>query len=89
VWDAFVSSCEVGMRKPDPRIYRLALDGLGVEPKEAAFVGHKASELRGAKAVGMTTIAFNYEENAEADFHIERFNDLLTLPILSERGRRP
>ncbi len=89
VWDAFVSSCEVGVRKPEPDIYRIALHELGIQPEEAAFVGHKASELDGAKAVGMTTIAFNYEENAEADFHIERFNDLLTLPILSERGRRP
>ena len=85
VWDVFVSSCEVGVRKPDPRIYRMALDELGIEPEEAAFVGHKASELQGAKVVGMTTVAFNYGEGAEADFHIEHFSKLLELPILSQR----
>ena len=89
VWDAFVVSCEVGVRKPDPRIYRLALDELRTEPEEAAFVGHKAAELEGAKAVGMTTVAFNYGEDEEANFYIEHFNDLLTLPILTERERRP
>lgn len=88
VWDTFISSCEVGVRKPDPGIYHIALDELGVQPEEAAFVGHKASELDGAKAVGMTTVAFNYGEDVEADFYIERFNDLLTLPILPEQGRR-
>jgi HAD superfamily hydrolase (TIGR01509 family)/HAD superfamily hydrolase (TIGR01549 family) len=86
VWDTFVSSCEVGVRKPNPRIYRIALDELGIEPKEAAFVGHKASELQGAKAVGMTTVAFNYEEDVEADFYIEHFNELLELLTLSNGG---
>jgi len=75
--------------KPAPPIYRIALDELGIEPKEAAFVGHKASELQGAKAVGMTTVAFNYGKDVEADFYIEFFSDLLTLPILTERERRP
>jgi putative hydrolase of the HAD superfamily len=88
VWDAFVSSCEVGVRKPAPSIYRMALDELGIKPEQAAFVGHKASELQGAKAVGMTTVAFNYGEDVEADFYIERFNDLVTLPILSKRGQK-
>lgn len=86
VWDTFISSCEVGVHKPDPRIYRMALDELGIEPEEAAFVGHKASELQGAKAVGMTTVAFNYGEDVEADFYIERFNELLEVPALAERG---
>lgn len=83
VWDTFVSSCEVGVRKPEPDIYRIALHELGVQPEEAAFVGHKASELDGAKAVGMTTVAFNYGQDVEADFYLERFDDLLTLPMLS------
>lgn len=82
LWDTFVSSCEVGVRKPDPRIYRMALDELGIEPEEAAFVGHKASELQGAKAMGMTTVAFNYGEGVEADFYIEHFHQLLEVPVL-------
>jgi HAD superfamily hydrolase (TIGR01509 family) len=79
VWDVFVSSCEEGVRKPNPAIYRAALDQLDLVPCEASFVGHKKSELDGAKAVGMTTIAFNYESVAAADHFIEQFDELLTL----------
>lgn len=79
VWDVFVSSCEEGVRKPNPAIYRTALDQLDLVPCEASFVGHKKSELDGAKAVGMTTIAFNYESVAAADHFVEQFDELLTL----------
>ena len=79
VWDVFVSSCEEGVRKPHPAIYQIALDQLKLAPSEASFVGHKKSELDGAKAVGMTTVAFNYEPEAEADHFIQQFDELLTL----------
>lgn len=82
VWDSIVSSMDVGTRKPDSRIYHAALEQLGVEPKEAVFVGHKASELDGARALGMPTVAFNYEAEARADFFIKKFCDLLDLPVL-------
>jgi HAD superfamily hydrolase (TIGR01509 family) len=80
VWDTFVSSCKVGVRKPDPRIYHIALNELDIGPEEAVFVGHKASELQGAKAVGMTTVAFNRDdETVMADYIIGRFSELLGL----------
>ena len=89
VWDVFVSSSEEGVRKPDPAIYHAALDRLGLRPSEAAFVGHKKSELDGAHAVGMETVAFNHEETAAADRVIERFDELLTLfPSVDGEGRR-
>jgi putative hydrolase of the HAD superfamily len=57
LFDAEVFSATCGLRKPDPRIYRLALDGLGVEPEEALFVGDGANdELAGAERVGMRAI---------------------------------
>jgi putative hydrolase of the HAD superfamily len=87
VWDSIVSSMELGTRKPDPKIYQAALDQLGVDAAQAAFVGHKTTELEGAKAVGMNTIAFNYEEGAKADFFIEKFSDLLEVPIISVTGK--
>lgn len=87
VWDVFVSSCEEGVRKPNPAIYRIALDQLDLVPCEASFVGHKKSELDGAKAVGMTTIAFNYEPTAVADHFLEQFTELLTLhPSTNGKG---
>ena len=58
LFDAEVFSATCGLRKPDPRIYRLALEQLGVEAGEALFVGDGANdELAGAERVGMQPIA--------------------------------
>ncbi len=52
--DVILSSAEVGLRKPDPRIFEMACDRLGVAPDEAAHVGdHHYSDVLGARAVGM------------------------------------
>ena len=57
LFDAEVFSCSVGLRKPDPRIYLLACEQLGVEPGDAMFVGDGDNdELAGAERVGMTAI---------------------------------
>jgi len=82
VWDSIISSQEVGVRKPDPAIYQAAMRQLRVTSERTAFIGHKASELDGARAVGMKTIAFNFEEDVEADFYIQQFADLLNLPVI-------
>ncbi len=81
VWDSVVSSKEIGIRKPSPEIYQAALKQLGVASDKAAFVGHKKTELDGARAVGLKTIAFNYEDEAAADLYIEKFSDLLRLSL--------
>jgi putative hydrolase of the HAD superfamily len=55
--DAAVFSYELGVRKPDPRIYRHALDAIGARPEETLFVGDGGSdEHRGARAVGMRPV---------------------------------
>lgn len=57
LFDAEVFSSSVGLRKPDPRIYALALDELDVPASEALFVGDGANdELAGAERVGMTSV---------------------------------
>ena len=57
LFDAEVFSCSCGLRKPDPHIYRLALDELAVAPAEALFVGDGVNdELAGAERVGMRAI---------------------------------
>ena len=57
LFDAEVFSATCGLRKPDPEIYLLALERLGVEPDEAVFVGDGANdELGGAERVGMRAI---------------------------------
>lgn len=82
-WDSIVSSKEIGVRKPNPAIYEAALQQLGVTARQAVFVGHKTVELEGAHAVGIKTVAFNYDPDATADYYIARFPDLLTVPCIS------
>ncbi|MEU8257295.1 HAD-IA family hydrolase [Micromonospora inaquosa] len=56
-FDVAVFSCDVGLAKPDPAIYHLAAERLGVGPGECVFVGDGADgELAGAAAVGMTVL---------------------------------
>lgn len=55
--EAVVSSAEVGLHKPDPRIFELACERLGVSPAEAAHVGdHEYADVLGAQAVGMLAV---------------------------------
>ena len=75
LWDSIIPSSEVGVQKPDPQIYQLALQQLGVTSDQAVFVGHKSTELEGARNVGMKTVAFNYDPDAKADFYIKEFSD--------------
>ncbi len=84
VWDSIISSADVGIQKPAPQIYQAALEQLGQPVDRAVFVGHLQEELDGARAVGMKTIAFNYERDARADFYIEKFSGLLDLPMISD-----
>src|SRR4029078_13713653 len=57
LFDAEVFSASVGLRKPEPRIYRLALDALGVEPAEGMVGGDGANDgAGGAERVGMTAV---------------------------------
>lgn len=83
VWDSIVSSKEMGIRKPNPKIYAAALRQLGISPAQAIFVGHKKTELDGAKNAGMNTVAFNYGKNVDADFYIDHFSKLLTVPLIA------
>ncbi len=55
--DTIVSSAEVGLHKPDPRIFELACERLGVRPDECAHVGdHQYADVLGARTVGMFPI---------------------------------
>jgi putative hydrolase of the HAD superfamily len=56
-FDVTVFSYKVGFRKPDARIYKHALDAIGVSSSDALFVGDGGSdEHRGARAVGMQAV---------------------------------
>jgi putative hydrolase of the HAD superfamily len=57
-FDAIVLSSEIGIVKPDPRIYRFACKALGVRPKECLFIDDLARYVAGARSIGMDTIQF-------------------------------
>jgi putative hydrolase of the HAD superfamily len=59
VFDAIILSCEVGLMKPDARIYQRALQALDVQPGEAVFVDDFMHNVEGARAVGMHAIHFH------------------------------
>ena len=57
LFDVEVFSSEVGLRKPDPSIFLLACERLGVSPEACLYCGDGAyGELTGAEAVGMTAV---------------------------------
>lgn len=58
LFDAVVVSGEVGMLKPDPRIFRLALERLEVLPEQAVFTDDHSPYLVGAEELGMRTILY-------------------------------
>jgi putative hydrolase of the HAD superfamily len=55
-FEVVVESSVVGLRKPDPRIYELVCRELGVAPPQAAFLDDIGTNLKAARALGMTTI---------------------------------
>lgn len=67
LFDAFVESAVVGLRKPDPRIYRHACDELGVSPEASIFLDDIGANLKAARALGMHTIKVDSAEQAIAE----------------------
>ncbi len=63
-FDVMIISAEVGLAKPDPRIYRLALEQLEVAPAESVFLDDFPENVAGARAVGMQAIQFIQPEQA-------------------------
>jgi putative hydrolase of the HAD superfamily len=84
LFDTVVDSCEVGVRKPDARIYHLALERLGgVAPEEAVLLDDFEVNLAGARAIGMHTVHVG-DDTAAALTELER---LLGGPGQPDRGR--
>jgi putative hydrolase of the HAD superfamily len=78
LFDVFVESRAVGMRKPDPRIYQLACRELGVEPPRTAFLDDIGANLKAARALGMITIKVG-----EPDAALRELGALVGLDLLA------
>lgn len=69
IFNVTIFSCDVNVKKPDPRIYLLACERLGVKPEDCLYVGDGSShELTGAKAVGMHPVQI-IDPNETVDTH--------------------
>lgn len=67
LFDSVVLSCEVGLVKPDPRIYRLAATRLGVEPEQCIFIDDLSAYVRGANSAGMSAILYSDLDTLKKD----------------------
>ena len=56
LFDHVIESAKIGLRKPDPRIYRMMVEALGVEPKGCVYLDDLGVNLKPAREMGMTTI---------------------------------
>jgi len=63
-FDEIIISCEVGVIKPDPAIFNLMLDRLGVKADESVFIDDRIKNIDGAKKMGFHTIFFTDKEQA-------------------------
>ena len=71
-------SAEIGVEKPDGRIFSLALQRLGLEPQEVVHIGDSyEADVVGARAVGITPILLDREDKA-------RYQDVICIGSLTE-----
>jgi putative hydrolase of the HAD superfamily len=56
LFDHIIESAKIGLRKPDPRVYRMMTDALGVDPKHCVYLDDLGVNLKPAREMGMTTI---------------------------------
>jgi epoxide hydrolase-like predicted phosphatase len=66
-FDEFIISGETGIMKPDPRIYQIALERVGVAPEQVVFIDDFPENVEGARAVSMHAISFQNTEQVKAD----------------------
>jgi epoxide hydrolase-like predicted phosphatase len=74
MFDAVVISGEVGLHKPEPEIFRLGVERLGVAPEDCVFVDDLRENCEGAEAVGMTAILHRGPEGTIPE--LERLLDM-------------
>ena len=73
LFDVTVYSCVAGIKKPDPRIYHMALDQLAVSPEDCLYIGDGSSrELTGAQEVGMQPVLIRDPDEAVDAHFVDR-----------------
>lgn len=67
LFDHVIESAKIGLRKPDPRIYTMMTDKLGVNPKNCVYLDDLGVNLKPAREMGMTTIKVTSAAQALAE----------------------
>jgi putative hydrolase of the HAD superfamily len=67
LFDLVLESSKVGVRKPEPAFYRMALDALDIEAAQAVYLDDLGMNLKPARVMGMTTIKVDSAEQALAE----------------------
>lgn len=67
LFDHVIESAKIGLRKPDPRIYRMMTEALGVDPARCVYLDDLGVNLKPAREIGMTTIKVLSAEQAIAE----------------------
>ena len=70
LFDGVVISGEVGIRKPDPEIYRQGAEAVGLPPEQCVFVDDLRGNLKPARELGMATV--HHTRAAETIAELER-----------------
>jgi putative hydrolase of the HAD superfamily len=78
-FDVFIESSVVGLRKPDPRIYHHTCDAIGIGPEQAIFLDDIGSNLKAARALGMTTIKVDDPDEA-----LRALGELIDIALLED-----
>ena len=78
MYDGVVISAEVGMHKPQPEIFRLGAERIGLPPEQCVFVDDLRENCEGAKAVGMTPVLHRGAETT-----LPRLEELLGVELRS------
>ena len=85
-FDPIIVSGDLGYRKPDPRLFQLALDGMAVAAENALYVGNDMyRDIYGAREARLTTVMFDSDQGAKTyrdctpDYTITDFRDLLQI----------
>jgi putative hydrolase of the HAD superfamily len=62
-----IESAKIGLRKPDPRIYQMMIEALGVDPRRCIYLDDLGVNLKPARDMGMTTIKVTNAPQAIAE----------------------
>jgi putative hydrolase of the HAD superfamily len=76
LFEHVVESSKLGLRKPDPRIYRHACDLLGVQPEDCVYLDDLGINLKPARALGMRTIKVG-----DPDVAIDELQAMVGIPL--------